>query len=153
MPPILHEQAVISQSAPAVSNNPTQLLVNDSSSTEKTVIAAQRERTINLHINKFASYFHPRLVDAAKEIGVCSTVLKKVRCKYCMKKWPYRRQMQKVQKVLRWRMQNKNNFMWKAIIQGFLKFRVYTCQVTIVLLKINQWNPILFYIQMTCHMQ
>lgn len=91
MPPILHEQAVISQSAPAVSNNPTQLLVNDSSSTEKTVIAAQRERTTNLHISKFASYFHPRLVDAAKEIGVCSTVLKKVCRKYCMKRWPYRK--------------------------------------------------------------
>ncbi|ONK74992.1 uncharacterized protein A4U43_C03F12190 [Asparagus officinalis] len=72
------------QSSPIVASN-------DPIRTEKTGIAAQRERTANLHIRDFVDYFHLRIVDAAKEFGICPTALKKICRKYGMERWPYRK--------------------------------------------------------------
>ncbi|KAG0455490.1 hypothetical protein HPP92_024507 [Vanilla planifolia] len=59
--------------------------------TSKTGIAAQRERTGKLHIKDLADYFHLPISEAAKELRICSTALKKICRKHGMSRWPHRK--------------------------------------------------------------
>ncbi|KAK8968594.1 Protein RKD5 [Platanthera guangdongensis] len=57
----------------------------------KTGIAAQRERTGKLHIKDLSNYFHLPISEAAKELHICSTALKKICRKHGMPRWPHRK--------------------------------------------------------------
>ncbi|PKA55621.1 Protein RKD5 [Apostasia shenzhenica] len=57
----------------------------------KTGIAAQRERTGKLHIEDLANYFHLPIAEAARELRICSTALKKICRRHGMARWPHRK--------------------------------------------------------------
>ncbi|RRT73176.1 hypothetical protein BHE74_00040484 [Ensete ventricosum] len=51
----------------------------------------QRERTRRLHLKDVANYVHLPITEAAKELQICPTALKKVCRKHGMLRWPYRK--------------------------------------------------------------
>ncbi|XP_073116423.1 uncharacterized protein [Elaeis guineensis] len=59
--------------------------------TLKTGIAAQRERTGSMQLRDLIDYFHLPIADAAKELGICTTALKKICRKHGMPRWPHRK--------------------------------------------------------------
>ncbi|WOL11589.1 hypothetical protein Cni_G20353 [Canna indica] len=67
--------------------------MDSSNLTEKTKlrIATQRERTRGLRLKDLASYVHLPIQEAAKELQICPTALKKVCRKHGIRRWPYRK--------------------------------------------------------------
>ncbi|KAJ7541393.1 hypothetical protein O6H91_10G057700 [Diphasiastrum complanatum] len=57
----------------------------------KSNAAAQRERTGKLKISDLAHHFHLPINAAAKELGICPTVLKKICRRNGMRRWPHRK--------------------------------------------------------------
>ncbi|XP_066354544.1 uncharacterized protein [Miscanthus floridulus] len=57
----------------------------------KTAVAIQRERASNLQLDDIARYFHLPMVEAAKELRICATVLKGTSRKFHIRRWPYRK--------------------------------------------------------------
>lgn len=53
--------------------------------------AAQRERTGRLRMSDLAKHFHLPINAAAKELGICPTVLKKICRRNGMRRWPHRK--------------------------------------------------------------
>ncbi|KAK3136389.1 hypothetical protein QOZ80_5BG0433290 [Eleusine coracana subsp. coracana] len=53
-------------------------------------LAIQRERASKLELSDISRYFHLTMVDACKELRLCATVLKGIRRKFGIKRWPYR---------------------------------------------------------------
>ncbi|KAK8954969.1 Protein RKD5 [Platanthera zijinensis] len=51
----------------------------------------KRERTGKLHIKDLSNYFHLPISEAAKELRICSTALKKICRKHGMPRWPHRK--------------------------------------------------------------
>jgi len=51
----------------------------------------QRERASNLQLKDIARYFHLPMVEAAKELRICATVLKGTSRKFHIRRWPYRK--------------------------------------------------------------
>ncbi|KAL2633864.1 hypothetical protein R1flu_005343 [Riccia fluitans] len=57
----------------------------------KSNAAAQRERTGKLKMSDLAQHFHLPINAAAKELGICPTVLKKICRRNGMRRWPHRK--------------------------------------------------------------
>ncbi|KAK9289415.1 hypothetical protein L1049_007570 [Liquidambar formosana] len=57
----------------------------------KSSLAAQRERTGKLTLRDFVQYFHLPIEDAAKQLNICLTVVKKICRKHGLNRWPYRK--------------------------------------------------------------
>ncbi|XP_024358583.1 uncharacterized protein [Physcomitrium patens] len=57
----------------------------------KSNAAAQRERTGKLKMTDLAQHFHLPINAAAKELGICPTVLKKICRRNGMRRWPHRK--------------------------------------------------------------
>ncbi|KAH7285679.1 hypothetical protein KP509_33G040700 [Ceratopteris richardii] len=57
----------------------------------KSNAAAQRERTGKLKMSDLAQFFHLPINAAAKELGICPTVLKKICRRNGMRRWPHRK--------------------------------------------------------------
>ncbi|KAJ7545642.1 hypothetical protein O6H91_08G004200 [Diphasiastrum complanatum] len=57
----------------------------------KSNAAAQRERTGKLKMCDLAQHFHLPINAAAKELGICPTVLKKICRRNGMRRWPHRK--------------------------------------------------------------
>ena len=51
----------------------------------------QRERTGKLKMSDLAQFFHLPINAAAKELGICPTVLKKICRRNGMRRWPHRK--------------------------------------------------------------
>ncbi|EFJ05382.1 hypothetical protein SELMODRAFT_73105, partial [Selaginella moellendorffii] len=51
----------------------------------------QRERTGKLKMSDLAQHFHLPINAAAKELGICPTVLKKICRRNGMRRWPHRK--------------------------------------------------------------
>eukprot|EP00271_Cylindrocystis_brebissonii_P010124 TRINITY_DN26219_c0_g1_i1.p1 TRINITY_DN26219_c0_g1~~TRINITY_DN26219_c0_g1_i1.p1 ORF type:complete len:202 (-),score=45.45 TRINITY_DN26219_c0_g1_i1:50-655(-) len=57
----------------------------------KSLAATQRERTSKLRVADLAQHFHLPINLAAKELGICPTVLKKICRRNNMRRWPHRK--------------------------------------------------------------
>lgn len=62
-------------------------------------IVAQRERTGKMKLEDLTGYFHLPSEEAAREIKVCSTVIKKICRKSDVKRWPHRK-VKKIRKKI-----------------------------------------------------
>lgn len=58
-----------------------------------------RKRKADLSLEELSKYFDMKIVDASKELGISSTLLKKICRKYGIKRWPYRK-LQSVNKQI-----------------------------------------------------
>ncbi|XP_074567102.1 protein RKD2-like [Curcuma longa] len=54
-------------------------------------IATQRERTRRLDLKEVANYVHLPITEAAKELRICPTALKKVCRRHGLPRWPFRK--------------------------------------------------------------
>ncbi|WVZ89233.1 hypothetical protein U9M48_035661 [Paspalum notatum var. saurae] len=57
----------------------------------KSTLSIQRERASKLQLQDIARYFHLPIVEAAKALRVCATVLKGTSRKFRVQRWPYRK--------------------------------------------------------------
>ena len=55
------------------------------------MLTLQRERTGKLKMIDLAQHFHLPINAAAKELGICPTVLKKICRRNGMRRWPHRK--------------------------------------------------------------
>lgn len=51
----------------------------------------QRERAAKMKLSDFSDYFHLPIDDAAKEVNLCPTVVKKICRKEGLARWPHRK--------------------------------------------------------------
>ncbi|KAH7850324.1 hypothetical protein Vadar_031023 [Vaccinium darrowii] len=72
--------------------------VNQDEAPQRT-LAEQRERTGKMKLEDLTGYFHLPLEEAAREIKVCSTVIKKICRKSDVKRWPHRK-VKKIRKKI-----------------------------------------------------
>nr|DAD49079.1 TPA_asm: hypothetical protein HUJ06_019016 [Nelumbo nucifera] len=54
-------------------------------------VATQRKRTANLQLKDLSGHFYRPIQEAAKELSVCASVIKKVCRKYGVQRWPQRK--------------------------------------------------------------
>ncbi|KAF7830431.1 RKD-RWP domain containing protein [Senna tora] len=71
----------------------------DMDRTLRTCLALQRERAGKMKLSDFSDYFHLPIEDAAKEVNLCPTVVKKICRKEGLARWPHRKIKSIVKKI------------------------------------------------------
>ncbi|MCL7025248.1 hypothetical protein MKW94_002758 [Papaver nudicaule] len=67
----------------------------------RTDLASQREKVKGLTVRDLTKCFHLRVVDAAKQLKICSTVLKKKSRTFGIKRWPNRQIKSRTKRITR----------------------------------------------------
>ncbi|KAJ8492138.1 hypothetical protein OPV22_013859 [Ensete ventricosum] len=89
--PMSYEEETVVPEPGLCQSRPSELHCDGEVGKSKAGIATQRERTRRLHLKDVANYVHLPITEAAKELQICPTALKKVCRKHGMLRWPYRK--------------------------------------------------------------